>query len=88
MTGRTVTIELTGDQAALLDEIAAGREVDPHALLLEAVAHGLAMIVAGVDESDLDHPEDRQTYHPLSSGDFARPAPQPHGGDLEDEIPF
>ncbi len=87
MTGRTVAIELTDDQAALLDQIAAGREVDPHALLLEAVAHGLAMIVAGVDENDLQHPADRQTYRPLSSDDFTRPAPQPRG-DMEDEIPF
>ena len=50
MPGRTVSIELTDEQTALLDEIAVGRETTPDKLLLEAIAHGLAMIAAGVDE--------------------------------------
>lgn len=53
MPGRAVTVELTDDQAALLDEIAARQGADPAALLLEAVAHGLAMIVAGIEDDDL-----------------------------------
>lgn len=53
MPGRTVSIELTDDQAALLDDIATGQRTTTEKLLLEAVAHGLAMIVAGIDNDEL-----------------------------------
>ena len=59
MPGRSFTVALTDDQAAILDQLAADREADPAALLLEAVAHGLVMIAAGVDESDLQELWDR-----------------------------
>ena len=59
MTGRTVTIELTDEQARIVDELAEGQATTPDRLLLDAIAHGLAMIAAGVDESDLVEPWDR-----------------------------
>ena len=86
MAGRTVTIELTEDQAALLDEIAAGRETTPDKLLLDAIAHGLAMIAAGVDESDLVEPWDRPgaDQSRLLPTKKMREAAEPESG----EIPF
>ena len=53
MAGRTVSIELTDDQATLLDEIAAGQRATSDRVLLDAIAHGLAMIAAGIDEDEL-----------------------------------
>ena len=63
MTGRTITVQLTDDQAGLLDQLAADRESTPDALLLDAIAHGLAMIAAGVDETDLREPWDHPNAH-------------------------
>jgi hypothetical protein len=53
MPGRTFTVELTDDQAAILDEIAAAQRTTPDAVLIDAVGHGLAMITAGVDDDEL-----------------------------------
>jgi len=90
MPGRSVTVELTEEQAALLDEIAAGQQIAPEKLLLEAVAHGLAMIVAGVDETDLEDPEPPGgVFHSVFPPKPASRPRQPTGrGDLDDDIPF
>jgi predicted transcriptional regulator len=91
MTGRTLTVQLTDEQAALLDELAADREATSDALLLEAVAHGLAMIAAGVDESDLQEPWDRpgaDQGRPLTAADFAPMERRPGNSDMGDDLPF
>lgn len=102
MAGRTVSIELTDDQAALLDEIAAGQRATPDRVLLDAIAHGLAMIAAGIDEDELHN----ATRDPPDSA-FQKVLPDPPKtrrrrklpdelgtwerrgtGDLDDDIPF
>ena len=92
MPGRSFTIDLTDDQAAILDQLAADRDADPSALLLEAIAHGLAMIAAGVDESDLQEPWDRpgvdQDHRPITAADFAPHEHRPGDSDMGDDIPF
>ena len=91
MTGRTFTIELTDDQAQLLDEIAADQGTTPEALLPAAIAHGLAMIAAGVDETDLREPWDRpgaDQYHRPLTADFTPEERRPGDSDMGDDIPF
>lgn len=92
MTGRTLTVQLTDEQAVLLDELARERQATPDALLLEAVAHGLAMIAAGVDESDLQEPWDRpgadRDCKPITAADFTPLERRRGDSDMGDDIPF
>lgn len=100
MAGRTVSIELTDDQAALLDEITAGERIAPDRLLLDAIAHGLAMIAAGIDEDELhnatrDPPESAfapALPDPPRKRRRRKPPDKPEAwegvGDLDDDIPF
>ena len=92
MAGRSITVQLTDDQATILDQLAADREADPAALLLDAIAHGLAMIAAGVDDTDLREPWDRpgtdQDHRPITAADFAPMECRPGDSDMGDDIPF
>lgn len=86
----------------LLDEIAAGEGVAPDRLLLDAIAHGLAMIAAGIDEDELhnatrDPPADREFTPPLPDPPRKRRRRNPRDepgtwergtGDRDDDIPF
>ena len=88
MPARVVTVELSDDQAALLDEIAAGEGIAPDRLLLDAIAHGLAMIAAGIDEDELHN----ATRDP-PEGAFIAPLPDPprtrrRRKPRDDDIPF
>ena len=53
MAAQTFTVELDEDQARIVAETAAAYDLKPEAVLIDAIGHGLAMIVAGVDDSDL-----------------------------------
>lgn len=59
MPARSFTVELTKDQARIVAEIAEADGMQPNALLIEAIGHGLPMIVAGVNDDDLVEPCDR-----------------------------
>ena len=83
MAGHSFTVELTDDQAAILNQLAAERAVDPAALLLDAIAHGLAMIATGVDKSDLPEPGDKPGAH-----DPNRHLPDPADLGLGDNLPI
>lgn len=82
MTGPTFTVELTDEQARILSEIAQAHGMDPAAVLVEAVGHGLAMIAAGVDDSDLIEPWDR----PAANNPPPMPPHRPE--DEGDDLPF
>lgn len=84
MAERTFTVELDEEQARILSEIAQAHGTTPQAALIEAIGHGLAMIVAGVNESDLAEPWD----HPDAKKGKDYPVPL-SGPEIEgDELPF
>jgi hypothetical protein len=59
--------------------------------LLEAVAHGLAMIAAGVDESDLQELWDRpgaDQGRSLTAADFAPRQHRLGNSDMGDDLPI
>ncbi|MCG7354129.1 hypothetical protein ACX4M5_01975 [Roseomonas mucosa] len=52
-----LTVTLTAEQTKIVNQLAKARSLPPPVILLQAIAHGLAMIVAGVDYSDLEDPD-------------------------------
>jgi hypothetical protein len=90
MTGRSFTIDLTEDQARIVAEIAGAHGMKPDAVLIEAIGHGLAMIVAGVNDDDLIEPWDRPEPNPKRKRRGKVPLPTGGKGDSDmgDDIPF
>jgi hypothetical protein len=79
------------EQATLRDEIAAGESTTPEKLLPELIAHGLAMIAAGINQDDLHapYPSDAVFRSVLPAKPSKRRPRKPAGtGELDDDIPF
>ena len=97
MTGRSFTIELTDEQAHIVADMAEGQGLSAEAVLIEAIGHGLAMILSGVDlvedtPTETLHGEPLAIHRQRDRDDAARAAQidqEPHsvsGGD--DDMPF
>ena len=91
MAARSFTVELTEDQARIVTEIAEDYGIKPDAVLIEAIGHGLAMIVAGVNEDELVEPWDRPEPSPSKRKQRGKTPPLTGGkgdSDMGDDIPF
>jgi hypothetical protein len=90
MTGSSFTVDLTEDQARIVAEIAEAHGMTPDAVLIEAIGHGLAMIVSGVNDDDLIEPWDRPEPNPKRKRRGRVPPPTEGKGDSDmgDDIPF
>jgi hypothetical protein len=90
MPANSLTVELTEDQAHIVAEIAEAHGMKPDAVLIEAIGHGLAMIVAGINDSDLAEPGDGP--QPPAKRKHKGKMPTITGGkgdsDMGDDIPF
>ncbi|TLU70551.1 hypothetical protein [Lichenicoccus roseus] len=91
MAAQSFTVELTEDQARIVPEIAEAHGIKPDAVLIEAIGHGLAMIVAGVNEDELVEPWDRPEPNPPKRKQRGK-MPSLTGGkgdsDMGGDIPF
>lgn len=83
---RRVTVELTDDQAEILDALAVGAGIDPDALLVQALGKGLTVMIADVEHfGPGDETHDQNGPEPLAP---YRPRPASKQTDLDDGLPF
>lgn len=81
---RTVTLDLTDEQAEILDALAAGAGVSPALLLVSALGRGLSVMIAEVEHfGPGDEWEKPSAGVPIPSS-----AKQAGAADLDDGVPF
>ena len=83
---RTVTIELTDEQAEVLDALTAGTGIGPDIVLVRAIGQGLAAMIHEVEYAGPDYEREEPGGHDnallMSRVKWA------HQPDLDDDIPF